>query len=70
MQIPPLTFTDITFLLATSSITLLITAELASLYHGRTTVFLNKKNLEKAALVIGILFLLTIAVKIINLITI
>jgi hypothetical protein len=68
MQLPPLTFTDLSLLLAVGAIILLITAELESPYYGLTNLTINKKKLRNAALTIGLLFLLTVAIKIINII--
>jgi hypothetical protein len=68
MQIP-LTFWDISLWLAVTAITLLITAELISPYYGQTNLHINKKNLKKAALIMGILFLITVAIRIYGIIT-
>ena len=69
MQLPPLTFSDLSLLLAVGAIILLITAELASPYYGLTNLTINKKKLQNAALTMGLLFLLTVAINIINIIT-
>jgi hypothetical protein len=63
MQIP-LSFWDISLWLAVTAIILLITAELTSPYYGQTNLLINKKNLKKAALTLGILFLITVAIRI------
>lgn len=63
MQIP-LTFWDISLWLAVTAITLLITAELISPYYGQTNLLINKKKLKNAALTTGILFLITVAIRI------
>ncbi len=63
MQIP-LTFWDISLWLAVTSIILLITAELISPYYGQTNLLINKKKLKNAALITGILFLITVAIRI------
>ena len=68
MQIP-LSFWDISLWLAVTAITLLITAELISPYYGQTNLHINKKNLKKAALTMGILFLITVAIRIYGIIT-
>jgi len=69
MQLPPLTFSDLSLLLALGAIILLITAELTSPYYGLTNLTINKKKLRNAALTIGILFLVTVAIRIVNIIT-
>ena len=68
VQIPPLTFSDLSLLLAVGAIILLITAELASPYYGLTNLTINKKKLRTAALTTGILFLITVAIRIIGMI--
>lgn len=68
MQIP-LSFWDISLWLAVTAITLLITAELISPYYGQTNLLINKKKLKNAALTTGILFLITVAIRIYGIIT-
>jgi hypothetical protein len=68
MQIP-LGFWDISLWLAVTAIILLITAELISPYYGQTNLRINKKKLKNAALVLGILFLITVAMRIYGIIT-
>lgn len=68
MQLPPLDLTDVSILLVIGVIVLVITAEIPSLYHGPTNLIINKKRLEKAALATGILFLATVAIRIIGII--
>jgi len=65
MQIP-LTFWDVSLVLAVGAITLLVTSELASQYYGQTNLLINKKRLRTAALTLAILFLFTVAVRIAN----
>ena len=64
----PLSFWDISLLLAITSIILLITSELLSPYYGKTRICINKKRLKNAALTTSILFLTTVAIRIINII--
>ena len=66
MQLPPLSFSDLSLALAVGAIILLITAELASPYYGLTNLTINKKQLRNAAQTMGLLFLLTVAINIIN----
>jgi hypothetical protein len=68
MQLPPLTFSDLSLLLAVDAILLLFTAELALPRYGLTNLTINKKKLRTAAFTIGILFLITVAIKIIEII--
>ena len=68
MQLPPLTFSDISLLLAVGAIVLLITAELSSPPYGLTNLTINKKKLRNAAIVTGALFLLTVGIRIIGII--
>jgi hypothetical protein len=68
MQIP-LSFWDISLWLAVTAIILLITAELISPYYGQTNLLINKERLKKAALLMGALFLITVAIRIYGIIT-
>lgn len=67
MQLPPLDFTDASLLLAISAIILLITAELFSSSSGLTDLTLNKR-LKNAAIASSILFMATVAIRIIGII--
>ena len=64
----PLTFNDVSLWLAVTSIILLITSELISPHYGRTNLLINKKLLRNTALILGTLFLLTVAIRIITII--
>ena len=64
----PLSFWDISLLLAVTSIILLVTSELLSPYYGKTSLKINKKRLRKTALTTSILFLITVAIRIISII--
>lgn len=68
MQLPPLDFTDVSVLFAIGAIVLLLTAELASSQYGLTNLTVNKKKLKNAAFATGVLFLATIAIKIVGII--
>jgi len=65
----PLNFWDVSLWLAVTAIILLITAELTSPYYGKTNLLIDKKKLRKTALIIGILFLITVAIRIYGIIT-
>lgn len=60
----PLSFWDISLWLAVTAIILLITSELTSPYYGKTNILINKKRLKNAALTMGVLFLITVAIRI------
>jgi hypothetical protein len=64
----PLSFLDISLWLASTSIILLITIELVPPYYGQTKLLINKKRLENIALVLGLLFLITLVINIIGII--
>jgi len=64
----PLGFWDISLLLAITGIVLLITSELLSIQYGRTNLRLNRKRLKNAAITTSILFLATVAIRIITII--
>jgi hypothetical protein len=51
------------------AIILLITAELESPYYGLTNLAINKKKLRNVALTTGLLFAVTLAIKIITIFT-
>ena len=56
-------------LLMIGAIILLVTAELTSPNFGLTNLIINKKKLKNLALVMGILFFFTIAMRIVDIIT-
>ena len=68
MQIP-LDFWNISLLLATTATTLLITAQLLTAYDGKATLLLDQKKLKTTAVVIGIFFLVTVAIRIYGIVT-
>jgi hypothetical protein len=63
-----LSFMDVSLWLAVTAIVLLITSELISPYYGRTRLAVNRKRLRNAALIMSVLFLVTVAVRIVNII--
>jgi hypothetical protein len=65
----PLSFWDLSLWLAVTAIILLITSELISPHYGKTNLLINKKRLKKTSLTISILFLTTVAIRIVNIIT-
>ena len=64
----PLDFWDISLWLAITAIILLITSELLSPYYGKTNILISKKRLKNTALAVSILFLATVAIRIISII--
>ena len=60
----PLAFWDIDLWLAVTAIILLTTAELISPRYKKTSLVIEKERLKKAALTLGILFLITVTVRI------
>jgi accessory gene regulator protein AgrB len=68
MQIP-LDFWNVSLWLAVTAIILLITTQLAAAYDGPATLLIEKKRLKNAALLMGMLFLITVAMRICGIIT-
>lgn len=68
MQIP-LDLWNISLWLAVSSIILLITTQLISAYDGNATIMIDQRKLKIAAVIMGILFLATMAIRIYGIIT-
>lgn len=64
----PLNFWDISLLLAITAIILLITSEMLSPYHGKINICVNRKKLKNAAFAVSILFLATVAIRIVSII--
>jgi len=65
----PLSFWDVSLWLAVTAIILLITSEFISPYYGRINLLISKRRLRNIALTMGILFLITVAIRIYNIIT-
>jgi hypothetical protein len=66
MLLPPLTLQEISILLAVSAILLLVTAELAPYASGEKTLTSDIKKLRTLAIVMGVLFLITVAIEMSN----
>ena len=60
----PLSFWDISLWLAVTAIILLVTSELVSPHYGKTNIHIEKKKLRNVALTISILFLITVVIRI------
>jgi hypothetical protein len=65
----PLSFNDISLWLAITSIILLITAELISLQYVQANLLIDKRRLGTVALTVGLLFMVTVAIRIYGIIT-
>jgi hypothetical protein len=66
MLLPPLTFQDLSLLLAVSAILVLVTAEIVPYLFGEKTLVSDMKKLRILAMVLGILFLVTAAITTIS----
>ena len=64
----PLTFWDISLWFAAMSIVLLITSGVTSLHHGKPKIILNKRRLRNAAILMSALFLMTVGIRILEII--
>jgi hypothetical protein len=62
----PLGIWDISLLLAMCAVVLLVTSELLSPHYGRTGIKINRNKLKNTAIAFSILFLATVALKIVN----
>ena len=67
MVLPPLAFQDLSLLLAVSAILLIVTAELVPYVSGEKTLISDMKKLRNLAMVLGVMFLVTVAITIFNL---
>jgi len=63
-MISPLSFWDLSLWIAVTAIILLVTSELLSPYYGRTSIIVNKKRLRMVALSLGILFMITVFIRV------
>jgi len=64
----PLGIGDISLLFAFTAIALLITSELLSPRYGKVNLKISRKRLRNSALTFSILFLTTVAIRIISII--
>jgi hypothetical protein len=60
MLLPPVTVQDLSILFAVSAILLLVTSELVPYIFGEKMLVSDMKKLRNLALVLGVLFLVTI----------
>ncbi len=59
---------EITIWLALVSIILLAASEVLSSYHGRVYVSVNRKRLRNVSMVMSVIFLASVAVRVVNII--
>jgi hypothetical protein len=64
----PLSLSDMNILFGVVALLLLVTSTLVSSYHGKVRILVNKKRLSGVAAVVAILFLVTVAIKIMEVI--
>lgn len=64
----PLDFWNLSLWLAVTAIVLLITSEMLSPYYGKVKIRINRKRLRNTSFTVAILFLATVAVRIIGII--
>jgi hypothetical protein len=68
LNFPPITLSDLSFLLVINAIVILITAELSSPKYGRSNLLVNKKRLKIVALATVAMFLITVVITIANIV--
>ena len=68
MQLP-LDFYNLSLWFAVTGLILFITAQLVSAYDGNATIFIDQGKLKNTAIVIGVLFLVTVAMRIYGIVT-
>ncbi len=64
----PLGLWDISLLTAITAIILLITSNMLSPYHGKVNILINRNRLKYTAMAFSLMFLATVALRIINII--
>jgi hypothetical protein len=62
----PLDFWDISLLTAILAIILLITSEMLSPYYGKVNIPIDKKRLKRSSIAFSVIFLGTVAVRIVE----
>jgi hypothetical protein len=64
----PLSLSDMSILFGVLALILLVTSTLLSSRHGKVRILINKKRLSQVATVVAILFLITVAIRIVDVI--
>ncbi len=62
-MISPLSLSDLSIFFGVVALLLLFTSLLVSSYHSKVRVLINKKRLSRVAAVVGMLFFVTVAIK-------
>jgi hypothetical protein len=65
----PLDITDLTILLGISEIILIITAQISLRFFALTYFGINHKKLENTSIIIGLLFLVAISIRMVNILS-
>jgi len=65
----PLSFWDFSLWLAVVAIIFLATTEIISSYYGEATIFIEKKRLRTAALILALLYIFIVALRVYEIIT-
>jgi hypothetical protein len=63
----PLDFGDLSILLAMTAIVLLVTSELLPSYYRK--ILINRKRLRRTAIVFSIFFLITVTLRVVNILS-
>jgi hypothetical protein len=64
----PLSLSDMSILFGVLALLLLVTSTLLSSRRGKVRILINKKRLSQVATVVAILFLITVAIRIVDVI--
>lgn len=64
----PLDFWSTSLWLAITSVILFITSEMLSQYYGKVNIKISRKRLRNVAMAVSILFLTTVAIRIVTII--
>ena len=61
----PLSYLDVSLIIAVIAIILFVTSEMLSSYYGKVDMLIDKKKLRNASVAVLIIFLITMALRII-----
>ncbi len=64
----PLSFSDISVLLAVQAIVTLISSELISPYYGGINISIDRKRLRNTGIALSLAFLVTVAIRIVSIV--
>ena len=65
----PLGISDLSLLFAATALILVLTSELLSECYGKINIFVSKRKVRNAALIFSVLFLASLAIKLVSVIT-